>query len=271
LIISRWRGFEIDSSEGFYFFEKEVSEAERGIEYMKSLLAHPLVLPWVSFALVPLPGRDHITRELSVLARQKEIYEAREQESFRAESENMKACYEYQDGHRRDPDYMAQASRFLALVDRHQKDLALISLNYTLSVRSLPKAERDKLHAWFMEQYEDQQKARDHWDYFTQEAQDLVPEKEELEKGFVLLGEDSVPEGVGFLETYNFGLIDGLDGSFEIKCAEPASFRMLAAPSYPVFMVYLAEQIMGEYKFESYGRETDQFIPDNLKFKKKRK
>ena len=58
MIISRWKGFEIDSSEAYYYFQNEIEEVEEGFDFMRRLLTSPLVWSKISFNLVPLEEHE---------------------------------------------------------------------------------------------------------------------------------------------------------------------------------------------------------------------
>jgi len=45
MIISRWRGFEIDSSEGYYYFSPEVGSLDRAFEFLEAILRSRLISP----------------------------------------------------------------------------------------------------------------------------------------------------------------------------------------------------------------------------------
>ena len=51
MIISRWRGFEIDSSEGYFDVRENLNSEEQGLEILYQLLANPLLMNKIGFAL----------------------------------------------------------------------------------------------------------------------------------------------------------------------------------------------------------------------------
>jgi len=64
MIISRWRGFEIDSSEGYYYFSPEVGSLDRAFEFLEAILRSRLISPEVSFYIEPFSERRMEVYEL---------------------------------------------------------------------------------------------------------------------------------------------------------------------------------------------------------------
>ena len=51
MIISRWKGFEIDSFEEYYIFEEDLKKVEEGWEFLTAMLSSPLLWNKVAFEL----------------------------------------------------------------------------------------------------------------------------------------------------------------------------------------------------------------------------
>jgi len=49
MIISRWKGFEIDSSEGYYVFNKNLHNKKEGWNFLSKLLKSPLLYKKIAF------------------------------------------------------------------------------------------------------------------------------------------------------------------------------------------------------------------------------
>ncbi len=84
MIISRWKGFEIDSSEGYYGFTSDVSDGEERWRYLNKILTSLFLWDKVAFEI---NGKDKESEEeiysyLSGLAKKGEIINTEKENKF---------------------------------------------------------------------------------------------------------------------------------------------------------------------------------------------
>jgi hypothetical protein len=82
MIISRWKGFEIDSSEGYYAFEKNLETIEEAWGFLKDLLSSPLVWGQVSFTILPREDHKQYVEDFLKKKHRQEIINAFEYDYF---------------------------------------------------------------------------------------------------------------------------------------------------------------------------------------------
>lgn len=151
MIISRWRGFEIDSSEGYYLYRKEPEHTEEGWNVMLRLLRSPLVLGKIAFSLEALPEKGKELRK-----RLKELLAEARLEEFLPNEDYVSL------------DYMAPIPVFLEIVESRRDSLSRVELNFCLKPFSeMPPEELQRLRSWFLQPgnaYKDEPAARQQWD-----------------------------------------------------------------------------------------------------------
>jgi len=279
MILSRWQGFEIDSSEGYYLFSQDLESLDRGFEFMERLLRSPLLSPWISFTIVAMPEHESpVKKQLKDMQHQGIIIEMKEQEFCRHETEMGKRDYSYylieKNGEfpeprpaHRDPDYMAPVEEFLRIAGQLKEKALLISVNFEIRCfENIPPEELYALRDWFTKQYGDRERAQRKWEEFEQ-FEDEVPEEEPLSRGYAVIGEDSTIDGVStHSDCYNDS--DPLQGSFELYCKRPCYYRLVADPNDPTFMVYLAGRLLDEFEFKLQGMNSCDNSPPNLELSK---
>ncbi len=242
MIISRWRGFEIDSSEAYFYFQNEMAEVEEGYDFMRRLLTSPLVWSKISFNLVPLEEHEgKVTEFLQAKTEKGEI--AKVEYYDHAINEVLRGIEEYRyddetDGHlpsHIDPLYETTAAAFLDILDEMKDYAGLISVNFSVApLKSLPADEHEKFRSWYLDQFEDLEMGKKRWDGFCEVTEDdLAP--------------DGICDHTDFYDrTFSF------DGSFEIHNKPPFSYRYIFPGHDPSLTFYVLSQLLEHFSI-SFG------------------
>lgn len=227
MIISRWRGFEIDSSEGFYYFDTETERADESWDFMRRLLASPLLWDKIAFEISAVEGegakvRDHIEAVLE-RASPKEGQPVSEYCQFR---------------------YAAGIPTFLGLAKALRSSISFISINFCLApFAEMPVEELSKLKAWFFEQFSDRKEANRRWrDYSRVRKSD-----------FMLRGHSTMTDE--WMENYAF------EALFELSLSPPFSHGMSISAGDPSLMLYLLATLTPRYDLHYGG---DHYISISL-------
>jgi hypothetical protein len=237
MIIAGWRGFEVDSSEGYYVFDREMEHVDDGWRFLKRLLASPLVRKTVAFSLRPRRGGpggvDGFLAELRRAGR------------IRAEKPDEFS----------DPIDIAPASDFLALFREVRADLASASIHFALvPPERLERGARAELKKWFFLQFANGETARLRWsDYLRVEEKDIrLSGCTELTNGWT----DA----------------EGLEATFEINLESPFGYRVLVPAVDPTLIVYLLRQITDRFRLVYEGEHgiSIDLTPDHLAIAKPR-
>ncbi|MBN2255566.1 MAG: hypothetical protein JW736_07655 [Deltaproteobacteria bacterium] len=262
MIISRWNGFEIDSSEGYYAFEKNTETADESWVFLEKLLSSPLVWEQVSFALRP---REECRRQVSDYLREALIrgtirkFEYTDEIEKEEVSESRDA-YDYADmdddhlpSHMA-PEYQAAIPAFLDAVHDLKSCLLLVSVNFCLKpLAQWNEAEARAFRSWLENQFSDKKKAKERWrEYSEVKAEDFSL------RGNCEADYSWEPPGV-------------FEANFEMSIAPPASFRVNIPFPDPSLPVYLVSTLIDRYKFIFRGnhRRLDH-KPEKLKLAKRR-
>jgi len=218
MIISRWNGFEIDSSEGYYVFEKNLKSAEKGWDFLIKLLNSPLL--WHKIAFYFYPKETHkkrVKNHLSKLLKKGLIEEGNK--------------YEYCG-----LPYVSSISSLLDILKSLKNSLSEISLNFCIApLKSLPKDEYEKLRVWFLSQFEDKKKGKSRWrDYCKIEEKDF---------------------SLGEIETFTDSWVDyyAFETNFTLNLEEPVSFTFNLCAGDPSLILYLISTLVKRFKLKFIG------------------
>jgi hypothetical protein len=227
MIISRWRGFEIDSSEGYYGFCREMEHVDDGWNFMARLLGSPLVWIKVAFSLTAVRKK---ARELG--ARVEEFLEA-----GRIESAEDKYPY-CQFAH------AARIPVFLELIEPLRNLLRQVEVNFCLApISRMPVEESENLRKWFRLQFQDERRAKERW-------QDYLRVRE---KHFMLRGNNRATDE--WLDVYAF------EGNFCLLQEKPFSYAVYLSAGDPSLMIHFLETLTANVEIEYFG---DHYISINL-------
>ena len=254
MIISRWKGFEIDSSEGYYAFERNLEDREEGWSFLRKLLSSPLIWNKVSFALNPSHNHQKEVKDFLVQKVEQGVIEKFEHE-FPEEIETERSEYDFtdeEDDHipsHIPPEFISSLSIFLDILN-HLKDLlSLISINFCISpFESLPIGEYKNLHTWFMDQFKNKKKAARLWQFHSQI----------MEKDFTFQGNtelNNCPESV-----------DPFEGNVELYSGDYCNVRFNIPARDPSLMIYLLITIIDSFNLHFRGNHyTFDDTPDRIK------
>jgi hypothetical protein len=256
MIIFRWNGFEIDSSEGYYAFEKDIEVFEDGWDFLIKLLFSPLLWPTVSFTLIPLETRREKVEGYLKNKREQGLIE-KFVHSYPDEAREEKEDYDFTDeidSHLPShipPDYKSSISSFLDILNNLKYLVELISVNFSIvPLRSLSKEEYEKFRTWFVEQFNDKKKGSSRWTSYCRIE----------EKKFELLGNTELTNCWDDYEAFG--------GNFELNTKKSLGFRLNIPAADPSLLVYLLSTIVDSYKLKFRGNHlTVDLSPDKLKLR----
>jgi hypothetical protein len=242
MIISRWKGFEIDSSEAYFYFQNDMAEVEEGYDFMRRLLASPLIWKKVSFTIMPL--KEHESKVTEFLQGKTEKGDIAKVEYYDdCIDEVLREIEEYRyddktDGHlpsHIDPLYETTAAAFLDIIDEMKGFTELISVNFSIvPLKSLPADEYEKFHSWYMDQYEDLEMGKIRWDDFCEVSGDDLPIH-------------GICEHTDFYDrTFS------LSGSFEFHNKPPFSYRYILTGHDASLTFYVLSQLLERFTI-SFG------------------
>jgi len=254
MIISHWKGFEIDSSEGYYAFERDLEDSQEGWNFLRKILSSPLLWEKISFALIPFHNHQKEVKDFLAQKVGQAVIEKFEHE-FPEEMEIERAEYDFtdeEDDHLPShipPEYISSVSILLEVLDEMKDLLKLISINFCIApLESLPISEHKKLHEWFLHQFKNKRKGKQSWSFHN----------EIMETDFRLLGNtelNNCPEPV-----------DPFEGNVELYSGEFYSFRLNIPTIDPSLMIYLLTTTMNSFdlKFRGNHYGFDE-TPDRIK------
>ena len=261
MIISTWKGYEIDSSEGYYAFENKIDTLEEGWNFLEKLLTSQLLWSRISFALVP---GDKFKQQVEGYLQDKfdqgiiKKFEY-EDEIDEAEAKAFQKDYDYTDmadGHlpsHIDPDYETTPAFFLYILQHLKKFLLLASVNFCVNPFSrLSEAELKKFHSWFLDQFRNKKKAENRWMQYS----------EIKENHFKLRGNCEAD--------YSWDTPSAFEANFEMYSGHPPSFRINVPAVDPSLVVYLVSTLIHEFEFVLRGRsQLMNEKPGKLKLRKR--
>ena len=246
MIISHWKGFEIDSSEGYYAFEKNLNTIDVAWDFLEKLLSSPLVWEKVSFTLLPREDHKQYVEDFLKKKHHQGIINAFE--------------YEYEDGYEKDealeirneydytdmeddhlpshisPDYQTTVPLFLDTFHQLKSSLLLISVNFCLKpLINLSEVESLTFHSWFLSQFKDKKEARERWLTYSRVK----------EKKFELTGNSEAD--------YTWEDSKAFEANFEGYAGHPSSFRINIRSPDPSLLVYLVSTIIKDCEFVFRG------------------
>ena len=150
MIISRWQGFEIDSSEGYYAFERDLEDRQEGWIFLRKLLCSPLLWNKVSFTLMPLLNHQKEVRDFLAQKMEQGVIEKFEHEYPEdIEIERSEYDFTYDEDDEDDdhipshipPGFICSCSQFLDIAGHLKERLDLISVNFCIApLERLPAA-----------------------------------------------------------------------------------------------------------------------------------
>lgn len=256
MIISRWNGFEIDSSEGYYVFEKESEDVKEGWDFLQKLLSSPLLWHEVSFTLIPIETHKKDVENYLSKKLEQGVIEKFEHE-YEDEIEEERKEYDFTDededeGHLPShipPEFKTSILSFLDIFNHLKNLLSLISINFCIApLKSLPKDEYKRLRSWFIRQFDNKEEGESRWRNYCRIK----------EKDFELLGNTELtncPEP-----------LDAFEGNFEFYSKKYLSFRLNMPAMDPSLMIYLLLTLVRSFDLKFKGTHyTFDYTPDKLK------
>jgi len=245
MIISRWNGFEIDSSEGYYAFERDLKEREIARDFLRKLVNSPLTWEKVSFTLLPFQNyKNEVENYLLKQLKNNKIEKFKH--DFPDELEREKVNYDFKDyidDHLPPhimPEYICSRDSFLEIFEDSKNFLNLLSLNFCIKpLRKLPENEYKKLREWFLNQFNKKKRGKTIWEYLCE-----IDSKQFELSGVNYLNscpEDSDPFE-GNLEIYS-----------EFFAKKSCSFRFNASAINPSLMIYLLFQVIDSFYLKFRG------------------
>jgi len=262
MIISRWKGFEIDSSEGYYAFEKGLLAIEEAWEVLEKLLSSSLLWDQLSFTLLPQKKdkqfvEDFLNKKCHQGIIKKFEYEY-DDEFEREEALEYKNKYDYtemEDDHLPShiaPDYQTTVDLFPDIFHQLKTSLLLVSVNFCIKPLShLLEVEYLKFHSWFLKQFRSKKKAESRWEIYCDVTEDE----------FELTGNSEAD--------YTWEMPKAFEANFEGYTGHPSSFRINIPSPDPSLLVYLVSTIIKdcEFVFRGNHRWMD-YKPEKLQLDK---
>lgn len=261
MIISRWKGFEIDSSEGYYYFQNDMEYVNKGYDFMRRMLTSPLVWHQVTFTLVPLKDHEERVKELVGDYILKDLVKKIEHGDWvTREIENGIERYDYHDmgdGHlpsHIDPMHEAGVPTFLEIVEKLKNDVKLISVNFCIKpLKSLSSEERNRFRSWYLNQFENIKEGKSEWRMYCKQVTE----------------DEIYPEGI-IDDTSHWGPSYSFLGSFELYNRPPYSYRYIVPGTDPSLTLYLLSELLERFAMRFGGCHgiSCNNSPDNLKLYK---
>ncbi|MCJ7682355.1 MAG: hypothetical protein MUP70_16630 [Candidatus Aminicenantes bacterium] len=160
MIISRWKGFEIDSSEGYYAFSSDATDIEERWSLLDKLLNSPLLWNKAAFDIT---GKNKESSEI--------IRSYLSDLEKKGEVENTEKKYHYCPYV-----YAAPPLILLAVLNRFREQVESVWANFC--IRPLDSMDRDVfswLESWYLSQFTKKKEGQSRWrDYNKIEDRDLT-------------------------------------------------------------------------------------------------
>ena len=234
MIISRWRGFEIDSSEGYYSFTSDTDDVRENWRYLKKILKSPLIWNKAAFSL---GGIDEKATE--------EIYGYLADMAAKGEIESTKEMYKYCPYR-----YAGTLNTLQIILDRFQKKVEFVRINFCIRpLNSIEGDEYSRLKTWFLSQFSDQKEGKNRWiEYETVGAKDLT------------LGGNA-----DYTDSFTFHY--AFEASLQFYPTDEKRLSLFLCAGDPSFFIYLISTVFSGYDLEYYGDHwiTIDRRPDKLR------
>ena len=226
MIIARWQGFEIDSSEGYYVFAQEMEHIDDGWGLLSRLLSSPLVWQTVGFELRPIKGREgKVDGTLSEWRKDKRI-RGMKREDYSGPIDTI------------------SAADFLSLFREVRADLEAAAVRFAVVPPKLMSSDAyGKLKRWFLRQFADEETAEVRWAGYCRVK----------ETDIQLLGHTDM--------TDSWTDAMGLEATFEIRLMKPFEYKVFVPAVDPTMIVYLLRSLTDQFGLVFEG---DHYISINL-------
>jgi len=258
MIISRWKGFEIDSSEGYYAFERDFSDKELGREFVRKLIASPLLWSKVSFTLLPQKDfKKELETYLHTKLKENSIEKFRHE--FPDELKSDKNTYDFNDDiddhlpSHIQPEFVSTPSFSLDIFEDSKNFLSLLSLNFCIGpLKNLPKDEYNKLQKWFLKQFKNEDQGKNRWSQYCDVE----------ETDFELRGNTELCNCPELADPFEAN-VELFSESFTKKSS---SLRFNAPAKDPSLMIYLLFQLTDSFFLQFRGNHYNfDETPDKIK------
>jgi hypothetical protein len=219
MILARWRGFEIDSSEGYFYFNNPAKSADEGWDFMLRLLGSPLVWDRVAFDVCPAEGQ--VTK---VIGHIEAVLERAVPREYQTTSEYCQFRF------------AAGVETFLGLAKALRPSLASIHVNFCLApFNEIPVEELARLKTWFFKQFSDREEANWRWKCYSR----VRP------ADFMFRGHSEMTDE--WAENYAF------EALFDLGLTPPFSYGMSVSAGDPSLMLYLLGTLTARYDLKFSG------------------
>jgi len=237
MIISRWTGFEIDSSEGYFVFDKNLEGEKTGLDILDMLFSSPLIWNKVAFEISAPGGKtEHIYDHLADLCKKGEI----------EDTEEMYDWCPYR--------YACSTSKLMEIFKDFKYDWKSLYLNFSIApLKSMPKKEQKKMSSWFIEQFKKRKEGKQRWKDYRSIS----------EKDIKLAGNSEM--------TDEWSDHFALEGSFELNLEKPYGFLFYISAGDPSLMIYLLSSLFDDFELSyegDHGISID-LTPGNLEIPEK--
>jgi hypothetical protein len=231
MIVARWQGFEIDSSEGYYVFAQEMQHIDDGWVLLSRLLSSPLVWQTVGFDFRPNEGREGNVEKILAEGRKKGRIRVKKLEEDSSPRDTIRA------------------SDFLSLFKEVRAELEAASVRFAMvPPRLLNSYSYKKLRQWFLRQFDDEETAKVRWSGYCRVK----------ESDLKLLGHTDMSD------FWTDAM--GLEATFEIRLRRPFEYKVFVPAVDPTMIVYLLRSLTDQFYliFEGEHYISINLTPDYL-------
>ena len=222
MIISHWKGFEIDSSEGYYGFTSEVTDDEERWRCLNKILTSPLLWDKVAFEI---NGKDKESEEeiysyLSVLEKKRKI--------INTEKENKYEYCPYM--------YAASPQALQIILDRFKEKIESVWINFCIRpLKSIEGDEYSRLKTWFIDNFTKKSEGKTKWGHY----------KAVDEKDLTLGGNQDYTDSWAFYYAF--------EASLRFYTGDEKGLSIFMCAGDPSFIIYLISTVFLGYNLEFYG------------------
>ena len=222
MIISHWKGFEIDSSEGYYGFTSEVTDDEERWKCLNKILTSPLLWDTMAFEIQgnEKASEGEIYSYLSGLEKKRKI--------INIEKENKFDYCPYV--------YAASPLILQIILDRFKEKIGSVWINFCIRpLKSIEGDEYSRLKTWFIDNFTKKSEGKTKWSNY----------KAVNEKDLTLGGNQDY--------TDSWALYFAFEASLRFDTGDEKGLSIFMCAGDPSFIIYLISTVFLGYNLEFYG------------------
>jgi hypothetical protein len=261
MIITKWKGYEIDSSEGYYQFEEQDIDVDEGYDIIKRLFAVPEIFNKVGFRLIAKdPHKEKLEKIINEKLSDGTIEKLEHKDGHTKYEPSKDDDYDYfknqRDGMRLFLDsqivplYKIDTKLFLELIENMKGELELISFIFAVApLKSLAPEVYENFYSWYVEKFKIIGHGKTQWKYYC----------ECEEKDIDLTSMNEI--------TYAGGPIDFFTGGFEMVDSYRSAYAFHFPSGDPSGIIHLVEQVLDHFDIWFCGRGSMGQAPDEIQSK----